>query len=858
MHPTLRALLERNLIVCVGPLARAPGLAGPREYVDVCRGALGSESTGQAELWAQPVSGGISRMLERAEALLGGARFVRLVRPHLDRGDARPSLVARALATLAPTLPCICTTNLDATLERVLGNQWPVFEVEPPDLAARAPFLMKMCGTASRVSTWVLGERQLAVRPDELSQLGRILRSHELLLVGFDADDEPLRRLVLDLRGRLAPGQAGTGASVALVPAASVTAEARAFFAAYGVALEPVAGDYSLVVAEWLHWLAAAFEKSSGKQLPRYIEGEDLYASHDGLYPGLVPFSHSHARHFCGREAEAQRVQNLLRARPRSRWLVVHGPEDIGKTSFVMAGLLPMLAPKYNHYPPEPGVAVGSMRPGREPLLDLARALPYEIRRHWEPNALVTHLKSTPRALTDLLVRGCPDGFILIVDPLDGLISKGERDEREAFAAALAHAVAYAPDPFLLITAMTSELFGEMHRLPRLYERLHDDDSPVIYGLAPLDADQLRRVIAEPARRAGYTAAARLVDRVLADIERLADSDDPPSPGRRMAMIAAALSETRRRSKHRMLCEADYEAAGGLAGAVDALAEAAIASALAELGEPFLRRIVLVLLDTSADGRLIRRAVDLDSITHLFASKFPKSDREQRRTHTARILHMFGSHDGANRVLVVRRDRVVLVHDALLHNWARLRRWVAEDPAKRVVATDSRPKPKPNVDVHEAGVGMMPARSAAQSTLQLVLRAGRPIPSQPYIAVPEVVPGKVYDPDHLRIWTNFPLPQGTMFHPPDRSLQAPSSRRPAWPRSGRRTSAPQPAWPPPAPRPSLRRLQFFLIGFILSCVGGFMVSSVASLWPVETVRTDPPPRSIEPVQVPPSVDEPGP
>lgn len=91
--------------------------------VDVCRGAVGPKQAGQAELWAQPAVRGVGRLLARAEELPGSARFVRLVQPHLDRGDARPSLVARALATLAPALQCICTTNLDAALERGIGGR---------------------------------------------------------------------------------------------------------------------------------------------------------------------------------------------------------------------------------------------------------------------------------------------------------------------------------------------------------------------------------------------------------------------------------------------------------------------------------------------------------------------------------------------------------------------------------------------------------------------------------------------------------------------------------------------------------------------------------------------------------------
>ena len=849
MHPTLRALLDRHVIVCVGPLvAQAAGLAGPRQLVDVCRGALGSEPAGLAELWAQPAVGGGGRLLARAEELLGGARFVRLVRPHLDRGDARPSLVTRALATLAPALPCICTTNLDATLERVLGHRWSAFETEPFDLKARVPFVMKLCGTASRVSTWVLGERQLIARPGELPQFGRMLRNHELLLVGYDVDDEPLQRLLLALRGRLGPDQPITGASVALVPAGSVTVEARALFAAHGVMLEPIFGDYDIAVAQWLHGLAAAYETAAGRQLPRPRDDADpSFAVREAVYPGLAAYPRHHARFFCGREAEVQRVQDLLQTRPRSRWLVVHGPDDIGKTSFISAGLLPALAPD-EHDRRAGGVSVVRVRPGRRPLYALACELSGVVREDIED--IVVRLTASPHALTDLLVHANLAGVILVVEPLDAVISTGERDEREAFAAALAHAVAHAPDPFLLITGMTSERFGELYRLPQLHERVHGDDPPVIYGLAPLDADQLRRTIRVPATRAGFTVAARLVERILADVARLAAAADPPAPGRLTAMIAAALSETFRRSEHRMLCEDGYDAAGGLTGAIDSFAEAVIAPAIEALGEPLVRQLILILVGTSPLGRVIRRAVDLET----FADECPGYNREQRRAQATRLLQQIGSSDGANRVLAASPERIVLVHDALLTDWTRLRRWVAEaqeriDSVDRPPAPVRQSKPQRDRDSEHAGIRVIPVPMAARPASPFALLSGRPSASQPYVTVPEG------DRQHIdpRFRVVFPLPVDAILHPSMESVIA-SANRPA---PQRTTASPSPSPPVPSvssSHPTSLRSLVLRVGSALAIGGGvtLLVALVPVMWSAESALPEPSHEVSAPEQAPPS------
>ena len=703
---------------------------------------------------------------------------------------------------------------------------------------------MKLCGTASRVSTWMLGERQLVARPGELPQFGRMLRNHELLLVGYDVDDEPLRRLVLALRGRLGPGQPVTGASVALVPEDGVNEVARAWFAAHGVTLETVPGDYDIVVAEWLHGLAAAYKRAADRRLPLPRKDEaPLFGPREDAYPGLAPYSEHDARYFCGREAEVQRVQDLLRARPRSRWLVVHGPEDIGKTSFISAGLLPALTPEAYEYEAKV-VTVLRVRPGRYPLRDLASALTLILRQKSE--VIADRLKAAPHALTDLLVQADLVGVILVVDPLDTVISIGERDEREAFAAALAHAVAHAPDPFLLITGANSERFGELYRLPRLHERVRGDEPPVIYSLAPLDAEQLRRAIRVPATRAGFIVAARLVDRMVADVTRFADAVSP-APGRLMAMIAAALAETFRRSEHRMMCEDGYNSAGRLIGAIDAFAEAVIAPALDLFGEPLVRRLLLTLVETSASGRIIRRAIDFE----MLADECPGHDR---RAQTRRLLDQIGSRSGANRLLTVTPERVVLVHDALLTDWVRLRRWVAEAQGRLVPdeAPVMFPQPEPErVAVRaNADILVLLVPAATRSASPWALLSGQPRASQSYVSVPEPFRQSL-DP---RFRILVPLPAEAILHPSRQSLRSsaagPAQQRPAKsPASQRPTKSPLPPGPEAHPT-ALRRL--VLGGALGVGVGAALFIAVApTMWSAEPALPEPAPEMSTPKQAPP-------
>ncbi|MFY0537854.1 SIR2 family protein [Nannocystis pusilla] len=339
--------MERNLLVCVGPLvSEAAGFAGPRRLaehiIELPDLVWGDEITRLVE------AGEVALALERAETILGSTCFAEVARPLLDRGDARLPLVARAIAALSPALSRICTTNLDTLLERALES-WPAVDTEPRDLGERECCLVKLCGTAAQVSSWVLTRERLVARGAELPRTASWLRSHRILFVGYRADDEVLRRLVLMLRGRDAAGSCEQPVNLAFVPADSVTSESRELLSEHGIELVPVVGDYDLVVAEHIHAIVDALQRATGTrvtELPgaRQRHQQRWRGEHTGHwcpYPGLVPYTSGDEAKFFGRAGDVRRAVEQLRARPESRWLIVHGADGIGASSFVAAGLFP-------------------------------------------------------------------------------------------------------------------------------------------------------------------------------------------------------------------------------------------------------------------------------------------------------------------------------------------------------------------------------------------------------------------------------------------------------------------------------------------------------------------------------------
>ncbi|MCE9578291.1 MAG: protein kinase, partial [Deltaproteobacteria bacterium] len=246
-------------------------------------------------------------------------------------------------------------------------------------------------------------------------------------------------------------------------------------------------------------------------------------------YRGLAAFTAADADRFVGRERQADALLNRLLVTPL---VAVVGPSGAGKSSFVQAGLVPRLPA---------GWRAVVLRPGHAPLAAFARV-----------------------ALDDA-------PLVIVVDQFEELFTLGaDADERERFAAALVAASRRAQ--VRVVLTVRDDFLARAGALPALRDQLAQG----IELVATPSADELVRILTEPARRAGY------------------DFDDPELPTRMVRAVAAEpgalallsftaarLWELRDRAFHR-LTRAAYEAIGGVEGALAAHAEAVLAAGTLE------------------------------------------------------------------------------------------------------------------------------------------------------------------------------------------------------------------------------------------------------------------------------------
>jgi len=369
------------------------------------------------------------------------------------------------------------------------------------------------------------------------------------------------------------------------------------------------------------------------------VSAESLEAA---PYLGLAAFTPSDAKNFFGREKQAEAFANRLRIQ---HLLGVVGPSGSGKSSFIQAGVIPLL--------PSDWRAV-TMRPGATPLSALAARLahegrPIEIAREgWRKQELLgNHLRAWARE------RGAP--ILLVVDQFEELLTLcQDADERSLFAQALAEAARASEDVRVVLT-LRDDFLIRAQQLPALREALG-------VGLQLLGTpapEDLIRIVTCPAQRAGYDfddpdLPARMVKEVA----------DQPGALALLSFTASRLWELRDRHFHRLGRRA-YESLGGVGGALAQHAEATLAamsSAEQELVREAFRHLI-----TAERTRAVLSRKEISQVL----GGGPAAERALERLIQARLLTAAEAEVG--------EDRIEVIHEALLSSWPRLVRWQQED-----------------------------------------------------------------------------------------------------------------------------------------------------------------------------------
>ena len=239
---------------------------------------------------------------------------------------------------------------------------------------------------------------------------------------------------------------------------------------------------------------------------PSYGEAEEEARVPRNPYKGLHAFTAGDAGDFFGRgrlvDALVQDVAGIITigqsASEDGRLLTIIGPSGSGKSSVVMAGLLPRL---------QRGILPGSdewvylepMVPGKHPI----EALGLVLKPHFPDTSLKTLREDLDddatrglHVLAAQLVKRRESRVVLLVDQLEELFTQTEdENERRRFIELLLTAVTEPRSPLIVLLTLRADFSDRPMHYPELGHLIERHHRPVF----PMELDELRATIEQPA-----------------------------------------------------------------------------------------------------------------------------------------------------------------------------------------------------------------------------------------------------------------------------------------------------------------------------------------------------------------------
>lgn len=388
------------------------------------------------------------------------------------------------------------------------------------------------------------------------------------------------------------------------------------------------------------------------------VESTGLPDSLHCPYRGLFHFSPADAEFFFGRQVF---VDELVRAVQVRSFIPVLGASGSGKSSVVLAGLVPQLQQQghwqFTHF-----------RPGRDPFHALSLALvPLytpdldATDQIAQARRLSTYLQQGEVLLSDAIARiqqhYANQRVLLIADQFEELYSLcPEEATRRSFLDCLLSCLSAdaVSAPVVLVATMRADFLGNALSYRPFADVLQDGD----VKLGGMNRDELCEVIEQPAAKLQVTFEAGLVKRILDAVV-----DEPGN----LPLLEFALTELWGRRSGNQLTHAAYEAIGEVQGALARYADQKYAQ-LSTQEQVQVRRIFIQLVRPGEGTEDTRR----------LATKAELGEERWALVHQLASTRLVVTSQDATR-----QETVEVVHEALIRNWGELRKWITADRAFR-------------------------------------------------------------------------------------------------------------------------------------------------------------------------------
>ncbi len=398
-------------------------------------------------------------------------------------------------------------------------------------------------------------------------------------------------------------------------------------------------------------------------ELATAVRREDAPAAGLPPYKGLNYFDESDAELFFGREALTQHLAARAtgQADANQRFLAVVGASGSGKSSVVRAGLIPAL----RWQPHTSGWPIFVITPTAHPLESLAAGLHRELPTGWPARKFGDELAQQPDrlslALGSLAQTAVAAHTLLVIDQFEELFTLCRSEaEQLAFVQNLTTAASQPGGTAVILVVLRADFYAHCARFDQLRQLLAQHQEYI----GPMNTDELRCAIEEPARRGHWEFEPGLVDLLLHDVG--ADTGHHPEPGA-LPLLSHALLATWQRRRGRTLTLSGYTASGGVRGAIAETAESVFYDQLDREQRQIARQIFLRLTELGGGEAMAdtRRRVSIDEL--------PSRPEDKEAVH--QVLSALAD----ARLVTTDQDAAEVTHEALIREWPTLRGWLEED-----------------------------------------------------------------------------------------------------------------------------------------------------------------------------------
>ncbi|MDB9527906.1 TIR domain-containing protein [Oscillatoria sp. CS-180] len=372
-------------------------------------------------------------------------------------------------------------------------------------------------------------------------------------------------------------------------------------------------------------------------------------------YRGLEAFNPDTAEFFFGRQKTVELIAQKLSA---ANFVPVIGPSGSGKSSVVLAGLVPSLESDW--------WVLETIRPGVEPMAELRKVMRSLFERKADLNEITSRLKTKGLvSVLELLPKSHifqtgKRKLLLIIDQFEEVFTIcSSEEERAKFVDCITEIQTAQDSPLSIITTMRADFVEQWLGHGDLVQTIQEH----AVWLGPLQRDDLIQAITQPAKNQGYNFDPGLLELILEDVKEEKNC---------LPLLEFALTELwkKRDFQQYKLSLEIYMDMQRLKGALNQRAEEVYQHDLRSDAEKiWVKRICLSLLNIGLNMKDTRKRQPRKTLLDMGDSK----DTKDLINDVIEILIK-------GRLLVATKDdEIDLVHEALMNGWNRFTDWRRED-----------------------------------------------------------------------------------------------------------------------------------------------------------------------------------